>query len=100
MKKNEFKFLKCHCDDESGVLVLVIKEHKNYESIYVGNYIRFNTGVYRVSFDCSIIGNIVMLVCHKVSEITIRDFDFLFKYDVTQIDKYFIDDIKKLIKKD
>lgn len=100
MKKNEFKLIKCHCDGQRGVLVIILKEHKNYEPNYVGKNIIYDKDVYRVSIEQWVVDNMILLICYKVCEIAVQDFEYLFKYNVKNRDDYFIDDIKKIIKKD
>lgn len=100
MKKSEFKLINWHCDSTRGVLVVILKEHKNYEHNYIGKHLRYDGCIYRVSINKYVMSNMVLLICYKVIELAVRDFEYLFKYDVKNRCEYFIDDVNKIFKKD
>lgn len=94
MKKHEFKFLQYYCDNKNdNTLILIIEENQNSEFEFPGKYVRHYTTIYKVVHDYIVTDNILMLICHKESQLKMCDFDYVIKYDVELLDKYFTDDI-------
>lgn len=100
MKNNEFKFLKCYCNNKKKILILIIEEHDNGEYLFLDSCVKYNGKLYKIISEGDIRDNMKLLICNEELDLKVNDFFYTIKYDVSPIAKYFIDDIDKLIEKD